>query len=53
MCILQEAAQGKSLGQMCAEGLRPDEGEVRRIASELLAVLQYLQELRPPVVHRE
>ena len=48
----QELAEGKSLAQLMAEGWRADEGEVTRIALELLGILQYLGSRRPAVVHR-
>lgn len=48
-----EAAPGISLGQMVENGWRPTEDEVRRIAEELLEILGYLHELRPPIVHRD
>jgi hypothetical protein len=45
-------AQGKSLAQMVGGGARATEQEVMRIAKELLAILQYLADLRPAVIHR-
>ncbi|CAD7697189.1 unnamed protein product [Ostreobium quekettii] len=51
--IVQELAEGKTLSQLVQEGWRVDETEARRIARELLLVLQYLGSLRPPVVHRD
>jgi len=48
----QEVAQGKSLAQMVGGGARATEQEVMRIAKELLAILQYLADLRPAVIHR-
>ena len=38
---------------MQKDGWRPSEQEVIRIARELLSVLLYLEQLRPPVVHRD
>ncbi|CAN0176289.1 unnamed protein product, partial [Phaeothamnion confervicola] len=49
----QQLAVGKSLAGMLAAGWRPLESEVLRIARELLSVLAYLGQLRPPVVHRD
>lgn len=51
--MLQEVVQGKSLAAMVASGMRADEKEVLRIASDLLTVLKYLSGLRPPVIHRD
>lgn len=52
-CIVQELAEGKNLQQLVEEGWRPEEKEIERIAQEILEVLAYLGELRPPVVHRD
>ncbi|KIZ02988.1 serine/threonine protein kinase, partial [Monoraphidium neglectum] len=38
---------------MLKGGMRADDKEVLRIATELLSVLKYLGSLRPPVVHRD
>ncbi|CAN0448708.1 unnamed protein product [Hapterophycus canaliculatus] len=38
---------------MVEDGWRPAEAEVRRIAEEMLEILGYLHELRPPIVHRD
>eukprot|EP00775_Hariotina_reticulata_P004132 gene4130-4379_t len=51
--IVQEVVQGKSLAAMVSSGMRADEKEVLRIASDLLTVLKYLSGLRPPVIHRD
>lgn len=52
MALLQELAQGKSLAQLVESGWRADEAEVKRIALQILSVLEYLASRRPPVVHR-
>lgn len=51
--IVQQEARGRSLADMLKGGMRADEKEVLRIATELLSVLKYLGSLRPPVVHRD
>ncbi|GMH36972.1 hypothetical protein BSKO_04845 [Bryopsis sp. KO-2023] len=51
--IVQEIASGKTLAELVKEGWRASEDEVRRIAVELLGILDYLSNLRPPVVHRD
>lgn len=48
----QELARGRSLADMVASGWRADEAEVSRIAGELLDILRYLGDRRPPVIHR-
>ena len=50
--LLQEVAHGRTLADMVASGWRADEGEVARIAAELLRTLSYLGSRRPPVTHR-
>lgn len=52
-CCLQEVAAGKSLAEVIASGMRADETEVLRIATDLLDILKYLGSLRPPVIHRD
>eukprot|EP00899_Mesostigma_viride_P016315 jgi/Mesvir1/24685/Mv21977-RA.2 len=51
--IVQRLARGRSLGQLVRDGWRPDEATVRAIALQLLAILDYLESRRPPVVHRD
>jgi len=51
--IVQEAVAGRSLADMVSSGARASDQEAMRIAEELLRVLQYLGQLRPPVVHRD
>ena len=48
----QELAVGKTLAEMVGEGQRLDEGEVERIAQQLLGVADYLGRKRPAVIHR-
>lgn len=51
--LVQELAEGASLEAMVARGWRADEGEVSRIARNLLSILRYLGSRRPAVVHRD
>ena len=48
----QELAQGRTLADLVASGWRADEAEAKRIAAELLGVLDYLGSRRPAVTHR-
>ena len=50
---MQELAQGKSLAELVRSGWRADEAEAKRIAVELLTVLNYLSSKKPAVVHRQ
>ena len=51
--LVQELAEGKSLADWVAAGKRFSEAEVHHIALEMLQVLQYLQGLHPPIIHRD
>nr|XP_024360118.1 uncharacterized protein LOC112274682 isoform X1 [Physcomitrium patens] len=51
--IAQRAAKGKSLEDLITGGWRVSEEKVKDIAIEVLSVLQYLGDLRPPVIHRD
>ncbi len=51
--IVQELAKGQSLADRIAAGERFSEVETRRIAIEILQVLQYLHSLNPPIIHRD
>ncbi|GAQ77759.1 Protein kinase superfamily protein [Klebsormidium nitens] len=51
--IAQKVAPGKSIADLVKGGWRVGEEEVKRIALEVLKVLEYLQSLRPAVVHRD
>jgi hypothetical protein len=52
-CLVQEIAPGRSLAQWIADGWRPDEAEVKRIADQVLIVPGHLHGSNPPVVHRD
>ncbi len=51
--LAQQLAPGKSLAVLVEKGWQPDEAEVRLIATQLLEILVYLQQLTPPVIHRD
>ncbi|QDZ38727.1 serine/threonine protein kinase [Euhalothece natronophila Z-M001] len=53
LCIVQELAEGKSLHQLKCEGWQPSEAEVKSIAEEVLNVLSYIHNLKPPIIHRD
>jgi ankyrin repeat protein len=51
--IAQQLAEGKSLAELVEIGWRTNESGVRRIATQILEILIYLHDLKPPVVHRD
>jgi serine/threonine protein kinase len=51
--IAQTLAEGKNLAEWVASGWRPLELELRDLAGQMLDILQYLQKLNPPIVHRD
>jgi serine/threonine protein kinase len=51
--IVQQLAPGKPLTAWVQSGWRGTEAEVRDIASQLLAILQYLHQHSPPLIHRD
>jgi serine/threonine protein kinase len=51
--LAQQLAEGKSLAVLVDKGWHSDEAEVRRIATQILEILVYLQQLTPPVIHRD
>ena len=51
--IAQQLAPGKSLAHLISEGWQPDEITVKNIAEKILEILVYLQQLTPPVIHRD
>lgn len=51
--LAQQLAPGKSLAVLLEKGWQPDEAEIRLIAAQLLEILVYLQQLAPPVLHRD
>ena len=51
--IVQQLAPGKPLDRWIDQGWRPGFQAVERIATQLLKILIYLQQLLPPVTHRD
>lgn len=51
--IAQQFAEGKSLATLVENGWRKNEGEIKRIAMQILKILEYLHSLTPPVIHRD
>ncbi len=51
--LAQQLAEGQSLAALVEKGWHPDEAEVQYIATQLLEILIYLQQLTPPVIHRD
>ncbi|NEQ69461.1 MAG: serine/threonine protein kinase [Symploca sp. SIO2D2] len=51
--IVQQLAPGKSLAVLVENGWHFDQREVYFIATQILQILVYLQELTPPIIHRD
>ncbi|MGF1479211.1 MAG: serine/threonine protein kinase [Cyanophyceae cyanobacterium] len=51
--IVQQLAYGQSLADSIDQGWRPNEATVKNIAEQVLKILVYLQQLTPPVIHRD
>ena len=51
--LVQQLAPGKSLYDLIMDGWCPNEIEVKNIASSILKILIYLQQLSPPIIHRD
>lgn len=51
--IVQQLVVGKSLAELVKNGWRSNEAGVRNIATQVLNILIYLQNLKPPVFHRD
>ena len=51
--IVQQLASGQSLADLISQGWQPNEATVKNIAEQILEVLVYLQQLNPPVIHRD
>ncbi len=51
--LAQQLAEGQSLAVLVEKGWHPDEAKVRSIATQILESLVYLQQLTPPVIHRD
>lgn len=51
--IVQELAPGQSLATLVQNGWHTTEEEVRGIAIQILKIIIYLHQLKPPVIHRD
>ena len=51
--LVQQLVKGKSLAELVEEDWRPQEAEVKKLATQVLKVLTYLHSLIPPVIHRD
>ncbi|BBC23633.1 serine/threonine protein kinase [Pseudanabaena sp. ABRG5-3] len=51
--IVQQLVEGRSLAQEIANGWHGSESDIKQIAEQVLDILIYLHELKPPVVHRD
>jgi serine/threonine protein kinase len=51
--IVQQLAPGKPLTAWVQSGWRGTEAEIRDITRQLLAILQYLHQQSPPLIHRD
>jgi ankyrin repeat protein len=51
--IAQQLAQGQTLAQLVETGWHGTEDEIKQIAVQILNILVYLHQLKPPVVHRD
>jgi hypothetical protein len=51
--LVQQIAEGESLADLVQRSWRANETEVKRIAVQVLEILDYLHRLTPPVIHRD
>ncbi len=51
--IVQQLAPGQSLAELISQGWQPEKEIVKNIAKQILEILVYLQELTPPIIHRD
>jgi serine/threonine protein kinase len=51
--IVQQLADGENLANLIENRWNPNEVEVKQIAERILEILIYLQQLIPPVIHRD
>jgi serine/threonine protein kinase len=51
--IVQQLAEGENLTDLIEKGWKPNELEVKQIAERILEILIYLQQIIPPVIHRD
>jgi serine/threonine protein kinase len=51
--LVQQLADGNNLANLVENGWHPKELEIKQIAEIILGILIYLQQLIPPVIHRD
>lgn len=51
--LVRELVSGESLADLVEKGWHADESEVKRLAVQVLDILNYLHQLTPPVIHRD
>ncbi|MGL5941575.1 MAG: ankyrin repeat domain-containing protein [Waterburya sp.] len=51
--IIQQLAPGKSLYQLIESGWRSNETEIKKIATQILDIFNYLHSLNPSIIHRD
>ena len=51
--LVRELVSGESLADLVEKGWHANESEVKRIAVQVLNILNYLHQLTPPVIHRD
>lgn len=51
--LVQERVPGENLGILMEQGWHPSSQQIQSIALQVLAVLEYLHGLSPPVIHRD
>jgi serine/threonine protein kinase len=51
--IVQQLVEGENLAALIEKGWQPSELEVKQIAERILEILIYLQQIIPPVIHRD
>ncbi len=51
--LIRELVSGNSLANWVEKGWHPTEAQVKKIAIQLLNILIYLHQLKPPIIHRD
>ena len=51
--LVRELISGNSLFDLVQQRWKPDEDEVQEIAKQILSILQYLHQQKPPIIHRD
>lgn len=51
--LVQALAEGQPLATLVQGGWHASEGEVRRLAMQVLEILSYIHSLKPPIIHRD